>query len=63
MLVTGLLDTAQIHSCPAQVAKVLVLLHNELLSGIEATLNKLRQTAPVPPSASQRERVRQRYKI
>lgn len=41
-----------------QVAKVLVLLHSELLARNEATLNRLRQSAPLPPTASRQERVR-----
>lgn len=42
---------------PYEVAKMLVLLHNELLQRNEKTLNKLRQTAPVPVAASRSERV------
>ncbi len=42
---------------PYEVAKMLVLLHNELLQRNEETLNKLRQTAPVPVAASRSERV------
>ena len=42
---------------PYEVAKMLVLLHNELLQRNEVTLNKLRQTAPVPVAASRSERV------
>ncbi|EIE24994.1 hypothetical protein COCSUDRAFT_65050 [Coccomyxa subellipsoidea C-169] len=42
---------------PYEVAKVLVLLHSELLARNEATLNRLRQSAPLPPTASRQERV------
>lgn len=42
---------------PYEVAKMLVLLHNELLQRNEDTLNKLRQTDPVPVAASRSERV------
>ncbi|KAK9908850.1 hypothetical protein WJX75_003784 [Coccomyxa subellipsoidea] len=42
---------------PYEVAKVLVLLHNELLARDDTTLTRLRQSAPVPPAASRQERV------
>jgi hypothetical protein len=41
----------------AQVAKELVALHNELLRGDTARLERLRRTAPAAPSASRREQV------
>lgn len=40
-----------------QVAKELVALHNELLRGEAARLERLRRTAPAASSASRREQV------
>ena len=39
-----------------QVAKVLVLLHNELLQGSTATLERLRRTAPGSTSSSRQQK-------
>ena len=40
-----------------QVAKVLVLLHNELLQGSAETLERLRRQAPAGVSGSQQQKV------
>ena len=46
-------------TCQPQVAKVLVLLHNELLQGSSATLDRLRASAPASTSSSRHEKVAQ----
>ena len=43
-----------------QVAKVLVLLHNELLHGVTNRMDSLRQAAAAQASASMREMVSQK---
>ena len=54
---TACVTAACIDLLPLQVAKVLVLLHSELLQGCTDTLDRLRRQAPSGTSGSRQQKV------